>query len=174
VDGGLGGHSGNGLSGQRVDRRGVARALAVAAVVAAALATVATALPRSWDYLSSQEHAYGSLTAGQRERLPGYAIGLPVSYFDFFRRELHRGDRYYLYVGDVSARGAPPGVQPVEALQAYARFYLLPATQASHPAAADVLLGFGVPPSALSLGGRRVTQAGAAPYFVARREASGS
>jgi hypothetical protein len=141
-------------------------------MVAAALATVATALPRSWDYLSSQEHAYGSLTAGQRERLPGYAIGVPVRYLDFFGRELRRGDRYYLYVGDVSAPGSPPGVEPAAAVHAYARFYLLPATEVSDPAAADVVLGFGVPPSEVSLRGRRITQVGAAPYFVARREES--
>ncbi len=148
----------------------LARALAVAVVVALAFASSQKTLPRSWGFMAAQLELYGNVSADVRDRTPGYAIGLPVEYFDFYREHLRRGERYYLYVPaapDALVESLPPGVDLPDAVRLFGRFYLLPAIQVNEPERADIILTFRSDPRDLGIAYDRIEQAGGASYFVA-------
>jgi hypothetical protein len=82
----------------------------------------------------------------QREHAPGDALPLPMDRFDFYRRWLRDGDRYWL---NVEPSGYSSNLDLPAAVRSLARFYLLPAVQVSSLDEADVVLSWDMDPGLL-------------------------
>ena len=142
--------------------------MAAASAVAALLVALGSGIndfPVTWDWLSSQHADFAHLSATERRQAPGTAQLLPVDAFDFFRRKLHDGDRYYI--------AAKPGwfetgVDRATASRIFARFYLLPAIQVDAPNDANIVFTVGVDPKSLGVPLKRVEKFGGGNYYAAR------
>lgn len=141
-----------------------ARAVAVLAVVAIALASGLKDLSGTWGWLTEQHRQFAGLSATDREQEPGTSQLLPVDAFDFFRSQLKEGDRYYIAV---THGGFASGVDRATAGRIFGRFYLLPAVQVDAPAKADVVLTVGVDPHTLGVPLGPVAKFSGGNYFAA-------
>jgi hypothetical protein len=140
----------------------VIRAGVVLCAVLAALSTALT-LPDTWSWLSEQRRDSDDLTAIDRYQAPGFSNRLPVGGFDFFRANVRRGDKVFVWARPgTSVRG----VDFPTAARAFARYYLLPATIVERPQDATVVVTVGRSPRELGLRYKNVlTQPG---FAVAR------
>jgi hypothetical protein len=134
-------------------------------VLCAVLAAVSTALtlPDTWGWLSEQRRDSADLTALDRYQAAGFSNRLPVGGFDFFRANVKRGDKVYVWARPgTSLRG----VDFPTAARTFARYYLLPATIVDNPQDATVVVTVGRSPNELGLRYKNVlTQDG---FAVAR------
>jgi hypothetical protein len=140
----------------------VIRAAVVLCAVLAALSTALT-LPDTWRWLSEQRSDAAELTPVDRIQAPGFSNRLPVGGFDFFRANVKRGDKVFVWSRPgTSVRG----VDFPTAARTFARYYLLPATIVERPEEATVVVGVGRDPTELGLRYKSVlTQEG---FAVAR------
>lgn len=116
----------------------------------AVLAAVSTALtfPDTWRWLSEQRRDAAQLTPVDRLQAPGFNNRLPVGGFDFFRANVKRGDKVFVWARPgTSVRG----VDFPTAARTFARYYLLPATIVERPEQATVVVAVGRDPKELGL-----------------------
>jgi hypothetical protein len=116
----------------------------------AVLAAVSTALtlPDTWRWLSEQRREAAELTPVDRLQAPGFDNRLPVGGFDFFRANVKRGDKVFVWARPgTSVRG----VDFPTAARTFARYYLLPATIVERPELATVVVAVGRDPRELGL-----------------------
>jgi hypothetical protein len=126
-------------------------------VLCAALAAVSIALtlPDTWRWLSEQRADSADLTAVDRFQAPGFSNRLPVGGFDFFRANVRRGDKVFVWARPgTSVRG----VDFPTAARTFARYYLLPATIVEQPQEATVVVTVGRDPKELGLSYRSVVR----------------
>ena len=98
-----------------------------------ALAAVVVGGRQTWPNLG---HADPHVSAAQAQLAPAVHEGLPVATFERWKRQLHKGDRWWL---DIPA-GAPEGLTDRGAVyRAFATYYFLPALPASSAADATVV-----------------------------------
>jgi hypothetical protein len=110
----------------------VRRAL-VALSALVALGAVVVGGRQTWPSLG---HVDRHTTAAEAQVAPAVHEGLPVATFERWKRQLHRGDRWWL---DIPA-GAPEGLTNRGAVyRAFATYYFLPALPASSEADATVV-----------------------------------
>jgi hypothetical protein len=122
----------------------------IAVVACAVLAAVSTALtlPDTWRWLSEQRSDGAELTAVDRFQAAGFSNRLPVGGFDFFRGNVKRGDKVFVWARPgTSVRG----VDFPTAARTFARYYLLPATIVERPQEATVVVTVGRDPKELGL-----------------------
>jgi hypothetical protein len=125
----------------------IARAAALTCA-ALALGSVAITLPDTWEWLADQREQLELLDPVDRAQAPGFNNRLPVGGFDFFRRNVRRGDRVFVHAREgTTVRGVdfPTGART------FARYYLLPATIVSTPEEATVVVAIGRDPAELGL-----------------------
>ncbi len=134
-------------------------------LAATALASTLKTYPESWRFLHREHAQFSGYTAQDRLEAAAYANGIPIDAFNFFRSHLRRGDRYFLAVP--AAASATAGVSRPAALQAFGRYYLLPALAVTSPGQARVVLAVGADPATLGLPLGQVVRDGANPYWVA-------
>jgi hypothetical protein len=117
-----------------------------------------------WRYMAHEYAGYSTQTAVERRRMPVERVPLPGDVFDWYAERVHRGDRIYLQI--------QPGRARRDAVEAAARFYLLPAVIVTDLADANVIVSFYEDPA--TLGARLLSreQAGLQPIFVSRIEPS--
>jgi len=125
----------------------VIRAGLVACAVVAAL-SAALALPDTWSWLSEQHREAAELTPLDRYQASGFNNRLPVGGFDFFRANVRRGDRVFVWA---RAGTTVRGVDFPTGARTFARYYLLPATIVEQPQDATVVVGVGRDPAELGL-----------------------
>jgi hypothetical protein len=126
-------------------------------VLCAALAAVSIALtlPDTWRWLSEQRADSADLTVVDRFQAPGFSNRLPVGGFDFFRANVRRGDKVFVWARPgTSVRG----VDFPTAARTFARYYLLPATIVEQPQEATVVVTVGRDPKELGLSYRNVVR----------------
>jgi hypothetical protein len=114
----------------------------IAAASCAVLAAVSTALtlPDTWSWLAEQRSDSAGLTAVDRFQAAGFSNRLPVGGFDFFRANVKRGDKVFVWARPgTSVRG----VDFPTAARTFARYYLLPATIVDQPHEATVVVTIG-------------------------------
>jgi len=142
----------------------VARAAAVALVLAVAVFSVLNTYRFSWAVMYSDRITYDNLTPVERVHAPGDRIPLRMDIFDWYRDHLQPDDRYFLQVrpGDLGSVDYPTAVRT------FGRFYLLPAVLADDPLRATVILSWDDDPTALGLPYTRIDQAGRQLIFAAR------
>jgi hypothetical protein len=116
----------------------------------AVLAAVSTALtlPDTWRWLSEQRSDSAQLTAVDRFQAAGFSNRLPVGGFDFFRANVKRGDKVFVWA---RAGTSVRGVDFPTAARTFARYYLLPATIVDQPQDATVVVTIGRDPKELGL-----------------------
>jgi hypothetical protein len=125
----------------------VIRAGVVLCAVLAAV-SVALTLPDTWRWLSEQRSDSAALTAVDRFQAPGFSNRLPVGGFDFFRANVKRGDKVFVWARPgTSVRG----VDFPTAARTFARYYLLPATIVEQSQDATVVVTVGRDPKELGL-----------------------
>jgi hypothetical protein len=125
-----------------VIRAGVALCAALAAV------SIALTLPDTWRWLSDQHRDSAELTSLDRFEAPGFNNRLPVGGFEFFRTNVKRGDKVFVWARPgTSVRG----VDFPTAARTFARYYLLPATIVERPQDATVVVAVGRNPKELGL-----------------------
>lgn len=141
-------------------------AVAAALLAVVALASAARTLPESWRFLDREHSQFEGYTAQDRMEAAAYANGIPVDAYNFFRAHLERGDRYYLAAPEgASSTG---GVGRPAVLQAFARYYLLPAISVESPAEAAVVVTVGTDPATLGVPLGAIVRDGENPFWVAR------
>jgi hypothetical protein len=126
-------------------------------VLCAALAAVSIALtlPDTWRWLSEQRADSADLSAVDRFQAPGFSNRLPVGGFDFFRANVKRGDKVFVWARPgTSVRG----VDFPTAARTFARYYLLPATIVEEPQEATVVVTVGRDPKELGLAYKNVVR----------------
>jgi hypothetical protein len=122
--------------------------IAVAACAVLAAVSTALTLPDTWRWLSEQRSDSAGLTAVDRFQAAGFSNRLPVGGFDFFRANVKRGDKVFVWARPgTSVRG----VDFPTAARTFARYYLLPATIVEQPQAATVVVTVGRDPKELGL-----------------------
>jgi hypothetical protein len=130
---------------------------------ALALASTAITLPDSWGWLSEQHEALVELDPIDRAQAPGFNNQLPVGGFEFFRRNVRRGDRVFVLA---RAGTTVRGVDFPTGARTFARYYLLPATIVERPEDATVVVTIGRDPGELALTYKTVLRDAA--FVVAR------
>ena len=133
--------------------------------VACAVASAAWTFGPTWRWLSAQHRQYAGDSAFDRQKATGYAYGLPVIAFEFFRSRLRPGDRYYVAAAPGSFIA---GVDKRTGLATFARWYLLPAIQVGDAHRADTIVSVGVDPATLGLTYSEVVQSPDGPFWFAR------
>lgn len=141
-----------------------ARAAALIAILLLA-ASVAKGLPEAKQWIRGAYHAYAPLTAAERARSYGNAVPLDMEIFDFYKRHLRAGDRYYMQVLNSPFSTFADKRTVVTRV---GRLYLLPAVQVERPAEADVILSFERDPAELGLRYAEQIRAGLQLIFVSR------
>jgi hypothetical protein len=113
-----------------------------------------------WRYLDREYATYSQHSALERHHAASNEMGHPGEVFDFYADRVFRGDRIYLQIA--------PGRARPDAIEAAARYYLLPAVVVADLADANVIVSFYQDPA--TLGVRLLTreQAGLQPIFVSR------
>ena len=139
---------------------------AAALLAAVALASAVKTFPESWRFLHREHTQFEGYTAQDRMEAAAYANGIPVDAFNFFRAHLERGERYYLAAPEgASATG---GIGRPAVLQAFGRYYLLPAIAVQSASEAAVVVSVGTDPATLGLPLGPTVRDGENPFWVAR------
>jgi hypothetical protein len=115
-----------------------------------------------WRYMASDYRSYSALSGLERRHAPIDHIPLPSDVFDFYADRVHKGDRIYLQIHPHSARP--------DAIEAAARFYLLPAVVVPDLADANMIVSYFEDPAQLGVPLLSREQAGLQPLFVSRIE----
>jgi hypothetical protein len=143
-----------------------ARLAAAGLLVAVALASTVKTYPESWRFLHREQAQFSGYTAQDRLEVAAYANAIPIDAYNFFRAHLTRKERYFLAV--------PPGASPTggvsrpAALQAFARYYLLPAIAVATVDEADAIVSVGTDPATLGYPLGEVVRDGSNPFWFAR------
>lgn len=145
------------------------RGAVAAAFVAIAVLSARETWPATWERLDQEQERYGALSPERRERMPGRAIPLPMWAFDFFKKRLEPGTRYYMHV----VEGGFGTADFRTTVRTLGNFYLLPAVMVPDPADADVVLSWGVNPHELGLPYTWITKLGPHEIFVSLVEHDG-
>ena len=140
-------------------------AVAASAALAVALASAVSTFGTTWDRLSAVRRGGEAMTSLEREHAGGDALPLPMDRFDFYRRWLRSGDRYWL---DVAPSGYSSNLDLRAAVAALARFYLLPAVQVARIDDANVVLSWDKDPGLLHLRYTVKAREGKQVVFVSR------
>jgi hypothetical protein len=152
-----------------VSVRSAAYVIAAGVFLLVALFSVRETWPATWDRLSQDQERFGALSPERRARMPGRAIPLPMWAFDFFKRRLAPGTRYYMQV----VEGGFGTADFKTTVRTLGSFYLLPAVMVRNPADADVILSWGVNPHELGLAYSWITKLGPHEIFVSKVEHDG-
>jgi hypothetical protein len=150
------------------NRRAVRRLVSGAAAAAAFVLLFHSAwigVPHSWDMLRSQYAVYGSLSPADRQRHFGAAVPLDMGLFDFYRANLHAGDRYWIQIPDDAFSNFADKRTVVSSV---ARLYLLPAVNVDRLRDANVVLSWDDDPGLLHLRYSAQARAGLQLIFVSR------
>jgi hypothetical protein len=116
-------------------------------VTAALLAwSVVRDVPHSWSLMRTQRAEYAGYTSTQRAQSYGAALLLPMNLFDFYRKYLRPGDRYFVQIQN---GGFGRFIDKATAVRSVARLYLLPAVEAPDLQHADVVLSWDSDPGLL-------------------------
>ena len=141
--------------------------LATAGLLAAvALASTLKTYPESWRFLHRERAQFSGYTAQDRLEAAAYANAIPVDAFNFFRAHLGRRERYFLAVPPGASTTG--GVSRPAALQAFARYYLLPALAVTTLDDADAIVSVGTDPATLGFPLGEVVRDGSNPFWFAR------
>ena len=145
-------------------RRHAAIAAALAAVALLAY-SVAAGIADSVDAMRETRGAWEHRSAAERERAYGAAVPLDMEIFDFYRRFLRPGDRYYLQVlnGPFSTFADKRMM-----VTKVGNLYLLPAVQVQDAGDADVVLSWERDPAELGLQYADQVRAGQQLIFASR------
>ena len=143
-----------------------ASAVAVAAAVAGALVWSGWKdVPHSWRLMRTQYSVYHGLTRAQRDQEFIGALPLRTDIFDFWRRWLRPGDRYWIQI-PYEAFSANADKKLV--VRSVSHLYLLPAVEARSLAGANVVLSWDADPGLLHLRYSEQYRAGLQLLFVSR------
>ena len=146
-------------------RRRDAALAAVALFLFVAAASAIWTYGGTWSFLADQRREFADSAPEDRLAAAGYANGLPVDAFDFFRAHLRRKERYFLAAPE---NAYIAGVDRPTALRAFARYYLLPAVAVESPDEAEAVVSVGTDPATLGLPLAGVVRAGPNPFWFAR------
>jgi hypothetical protein len=138
-----------------------ARAVAAAAILVAAVSAV-LGVSRVWPRLDTAHRAYAVLSSGSAERFPARDLGLDPAVFDFYRRNLKPGERFFV-------RAPQSGVVSLwRKARPWAWYWLAPAIEEGDLAKADAIVSYDDDPSRLGVPlGRIVRFPGKPRYSVA-------
>jgi hypothetical protein len=143
-----------------------ARFAAAGLLAVVSIASSVKTYPESWRFLHREQTQFSGYTDQDRLEAAAYANGIPIDAFNFFRSHLVRGDRYFLAVpAGASATG---GVTRPAALQAFGRYYLLPAIAVPTLDEAGVVVSVGTDPATLGFPLHDVVRDGTNPFWFAR------
>ncbi|HJU46557.1 MAG TPA: hypothetical protein VJ689_00380 [Gaiellaceae bacterium] len=145
-------------------RRRAAYALALTASALLAVSAV-TGLRDTLPGLRDTYRASSRLSPHEREQAYGAAVPLQMEIFDFYKRLLRPGDRYYLQVlnGPFSTFADKRTV-----VTKVGNLYLMPALQVQDPRRADVILSWEQDPADLGLHYSEQLRAGQQLIFASR------
>ena len=115
-----------------------------------------------WRTMADDYRMYSSLSALERRHAPSDQVRVPGEVFDYYADRVHKGDRIYLQIN--------PGRARPDAIEAVARFYLLPAVVVGDLADANVIVSFYEDPAQLGVPLQSQERAGLQPIFVSRIE----
>ncbi|MDQ5821323.1 MAG: hypothetical protein M3540_07785 [Actinomycetota bacterium] len=144
----------------------IARLVAAGLLAAVTLASAVKTYPESWRFLHREQAQFSGYTAQDRLEAAAFANGIPIDAFNFFRANLSRDELYFLAVPPgASSTG---GVSRPAALQAFGRYYLLPAIAVPTLDEADAIVSVGTDPATLGYPLGEVIRDGSHPFWVAR------
>jgi hypothetical protein len=144
-----------------------ARLAAAGLLAAIALVSTVKTYPDSWRFLHREQVQFSGYTAQDRHEAAAYANAIPIDAFNFFRAHLTRNERYFLAAPSGGASGTG-GVSRPAALQAFGRYYLLPAIAVPTLDEADAIVAVGTDPATLGYPLGEVVRDGSNPFWFAR------
>jgi hypothetical protein len=118
-----------------------------------------------WRILDSERHTYAAYSDVDRRRAPVVHLELPADTFDWYASLVGHGDRAYY---QVLQSGFSHDFDLPTVFGYAARFYVLPAVEATDPSRATVVLSYHADPSLLPVHYVTQQRAGLQPIFVSR------
>jgi hypothetical protein len=146
----------------------VRRLITIATAAAALVLLVLSAwhnVRHSRAMLTAQRTQFGALTSDERARYFGATLPLAMDIFDFYRRNLRPGDRYWMQVPDDAFSAF---ADKRTAVTNVAHTYLLPAIEVERRRDANVILSWDSDPSTLGLRYSSQLRAGEQLIYVSR------
>lgn len=139
--------------------------LGLVATVVLLAVSVARDVPRSWSVMRSERAPFEGYTALQRDQAFGELLPLDMSYFEWYRRYLRPGDRYFVQVEPAAFSSF---VDKDTLVRRVARLYLLPDLEAIDLAHASVVLSWDDDPGRLHVRFSSQVRLGRQLFFVSR------
>jgi hypothetical protein len=139
----------------------------VGAVVTAALLawSIVRDLPRTHSVLRGEHARFASYTRVQRDQAFGALLPLQMSNFDWYRRYLHPGDRYYVQIEPAAFSSF---IDKDTLVRRVAHLYLLPNVEARNLDDATVVLSWDDDPGRLHRRYATQVRLGEQNFFVSR------
>jgi hypothetical protein len=139
---------------------------AASLAVAAGLAySVWIDVPHSWRLMRNEHAQFAGYTSTQRAEAFGTLLPLRMDIFEFWRRWLRPGDRYWIQIpNEAFSSNADKRL----VVRSVAHLYLLPAIETRRLADADVVLSWDADPGLLHLRYSDQERAGLQLIFVSR------
>lgn len=144
------------------------RSLALAVASAAVACLVWSGwkdVPHSWRLMRAQHAQYAGYTRTQRDEAFGTSIPIRMDILEWWRGQLRRGDRYWI---QIPFEAFSPTANKKFVVRSVAHLFLLPATEASSLAAANVVLSWDADPATLHLRFSEQQRAGLQLIFFSR------
>ena len=139
-------------------RRRAARALAAASILVAA-ASATLGISRVWPRLDTLQRTYAPLSKPDAESYPARDLGLDPAVFDFYKRHLEPGERFYVHA---------PQRGPVTVwlkARSWAWYWLAPAIEVGELQQARAIVSYDADPARLGVPLERVVRFPGKPAY---------